>query len=146
MTHQNISYIPLELAARKYGLSKKALRQKVDSGKLSYAKTPSGDLLVADHGIDQSLNIKREDYEHLRGRKISVRDAAKKYNIAPMTFSRWAKAGYITVLDRGWKVKMDEADVAYGHAVYKAKYDFYDGQMSGVTIFDKAGKTSFFLS
>jgi predicted DNA-binding protein (UPF0251 family) len=139
MAPQNISYIPLEQAARKYGVSKNVLRQRVESGKLEAIETVNGDLLVADHDIDPSLKIKREDFEHLRGQGISISEAARNYKIAHKTFSRWADAGYIFVIERGWKVILDEADVAYCAAVYKAKYDFYDGQMSGVPIFDENG-------
>jgi len=94
---------------------------------------------VADHDIDPSLNITREDFEHLRGQKISMSEASDKYGVPQPNLSRWAKLEYIKVLDRGWKVLIDEADAAYCAAVYKAKYDFYDGKMSGVPIFDEDG-------
>jgi hypothetical protein len=139
MAPQNISYIPLEQAARKYGVSKNVLRQRVESGKLDFARTPNGDLLVADHDIDPSLKIKREDFEHLRGQAISMSEASEKYSVPQPNLSRWAKLNHIKVLQRGWKVLIDEADAAYCAAVYRAKYDFYDGQMSGVPIFDEDG-------
>ncbi len=139
MTHQNISYIPLDIAVCKYRISKKVLRQRAESGKLKSVRLADGGLLVANHDIDPSLNIKREDFERLRGQEISISEAARNYKIAPRTLSRWADAGYIHVIDRGWKVILDEVDVAYCGAVYKAKYDFYDGQMSGVPIFDEEG-------
>ena len=106
MTLQNISYIPLEVAARKYGISKKVLRQRVSFGKLEAIETVNGDLLVADN-IDPSLmNIKREDFEHLRGQEISMSEASRKYstpeiNITHQNFSRWAKAGSSWLWRRG---------------------------------------------
>ena len=144
MAHQNIAYIPLDVAARKYGVSKKVLRQRIESGKLKSVKLADGGLLVADNN-DPSLNIKREDFEHLRGQKISMSEASRKYSTPEITiphqnFSRWAKTGYIKVLERGWKVLLDEADVAYCAAVFKAKYNFYDGQMIGVPVFGEDGR------
>jgi hypothetical protein len=85
------------------------------------------------------LNIKRDDFEHLRGQKIGVRESSKKYGISSKTVSRWAKAGYINKLDRGYRLYLDEADVAYCAAVYKAKFEYYEGQLAGVPIFDEEG-------
>jgi predicted site-specific integrase-resolvase len=141
MALQNISYIPLEQAVRKYGVSKNVLRQKAESGKLEVIETVNGDLLVADNNIDPSLNIKRKDFEHLRGRKISMSEASRMYNVPQVNFSRWTKSGFITILGHGKKrsVLLDEADVAYCAAVYKAKHEFYGGRLSGVSVFDKDG-------
>jgi len=133
------SYIPLSQAIRKYGVSKKSLLRRIKSGKLAAAKLPDGEFLVAENEIDPSLNIKREDFEHLRGQKLSMSEASRKYNISQPTFSRWASLGFITVLERGWKVLLDEADVAYCAAVYHDKYQIYHGRMMGVSIFDKDG-------
>jgi predicted site-specific integrase-resolvase len=143
MASQNISYIPLEQAARKYGVSKNVLRQRVESGRLEVIETVNGDLLVADHNVDLSLNIKREDFEHLRGHGIGVREAAKKYEVDVGTLSGWIKAGHIQTITknykRGQKKLIDEADIAYCAAVYKEKYNFYNGRLSGVRIFDAQG-------
>jgi len=96
---------------------------------------------VAEHDVDPSLSIKREDFEHLRGREISASAAERKYKINSENFSNWSKRGYIRKLGvEGRAILLDEADVAYCAAVYKAKYEFYDGQLSGVNIFDKEGR------
>ena len=139
MVEQTQTYIPISQAVRKYGVSKKFLLQRIKSGKLTSAKLPDGEYLVAENDIDPSLSIKREDFENLRGRKISVSDASRKYGIPHTNFSRWSRLGFIAVLERGWKVLLDEADVAYCAAVYHAKYKLYNGRMMGVNIFDKDG-------
>jgi len=139
MTTSQTTYIPLPQAVRKYGISKKALLERIKSGKLTVAKLPDGEFLVAENEIDPSLSIKREDFEHLRGQKISVSGSSRKYGIPHTNFSRWARLGFITVLERGWKVLLDEADVAYCAAVYHEKYKLYQGRMMGVNIFDKDG-------
>ncbi len=137
-SHSN-TYIPLPEAIRKYGVSRDALLERIKSGKLTAAKLPDGEFLVAESEIDTSLNIKREDFAHLRGRKISMSESSRKYGISQPTFSRWAKLGFIKVLERGWKVYLDEADVAYCAAVYQEKYKLYNGRMMGVSVFDKNG-------
>ena len=139
MPSSHNTYIPLPEATRKYGVSRNALLERIKSGKISAAKLPGGGYLVAENEIDPSLNIKREDFEHLRGQKISMSEASKTYGIPHPTFSRWAKSGFINVLERGYRTILDEADVAYCAAVYKAKYDFYNGNISGVNIFDANG-------
>lgn len=133
------TYIPLSQAISKYRVSRKSLLKRIKSGKVSSAKLPDGEYLVAENDIDPSLSIKREDFEHLRGQKISMSDASRKYGIPHPTFSRWAKASFIGVLGRGYRTFLDEADVAYCAAVYDAKYKFYEGKMSGVNIFDENG-------
>lgn len=134
------NYISLELAARKYGISPNVLRQRVDSGKLAFARLPNGGLLVAEHDIDPSVNIKREDFDHLRGQEISMSNALQKYEGVPRTtIYNWIKSGLVAVLKRQPRTFIDEADIAYCVAVYKAKYDFYNGQIIGVPIFDENG-------
>ena len=137
------SYIPLEYAAEKYNISEKSLFERIKSGRIASAKLPSGELLVAENDVDPSLNIRREDFEHLRGKPIGVAEAGRKYGVINTTLSKWTRTGYIKVLveakSRGQKKLIDEADVAYCAAVYKAKCEFYDGRMAGVTIFDENG-------
>lgn len=135
-----ITYISLSDAVKKYGASKKLLLKRIQSGKLTAVQLPDGEYLVAEHDVDPSLSIKREDFEHLRGQGISVTDAGKRYNIRAGNFSNWTKLGHIQILERGWKLILDEADVAYCAAVYNAKYEFYDGQLRGVNIFDEKGR------
>jgi hypothetical protein len=137
------SYIPLKYAAQKYGIPEQSLIDKVKSGSIASGRLPDGELLVAEHEIDPSLNIRREDFAHLRGCPISMSEASRKYStnetvIPQQNFSRWAQAKYIKVLERGWKVLLDEADVAYCAAVYNAKKKAY-GELQGVPLFDENG-------
>ncbi len=54
----------------------------------------------------------------LRGRRICLSDASRKYGLLPASLSRWARRGHIRVLGReGRKVYLDEADVAYTSAL-----------------------------
>ena len=38
-------------------------------------------------------------------------------------------------------MQLDEADVAYCAKIYAEKYDEYEGQMSGVRVFDEEGNS-----
>jgi predicted site-specific integrase-resolvase len=97
------TYTPLSQAALKYNLSEQSLLEWVKSGRIASAPLPTGELLVAEQDVAPSFNINREDFKHLRGQKISMSEASRKYGISHANFSRWAKTGYIKILDRGWK-------------------------------------------
>jgi hypothetical protein len=143
------TYLPLDQAARHYGLSKKVLTQEIQAGKIQAVQLPSGDLLVAAENNSQDYQPKEEiiarEFAHLRGNPISASEASRKYSeiynvpISHQIFSRWAAGGYITVKKRGYRLQLDEADVAYCAKIYAEKYDEYEGQMMGVRIFDEAG-------
>ena len=147
----NSTYLTLEEAARKYGVKEKVLTQLIADGILQTRTTSSGELLVvADkNGNSQEPQTKEkvimEKYAHLKGKKISASEASRKYSkiygitISHPNFSRWAKAGYIQVINRGYRLQMNEADVAYCAEIYAHKYKQYDGQMIGVRVFDEDG-------
>jgi hypothetical protein len=147
----NSTYLSLEEAARKYGVKEKVLTQLIADGMVQARTTPSGEILVvADkNGTRQEPQTKEEiiakKYAHLKGEKISVSEASRKYSkihgitISHPNFSRWAKAGYIQVIKRGYRLQMNEADVAYCAEVYARKYKEYNAQMVGVRIFDEDG-------
>ena len=143
------TYIPLKHAVRKYGIAEKTLLDQIKSGSIATGQLPDGELLVAERdlntNLDPSLQIRQEDFVNLQRQPISISEASRKYSsehvfIPPQNFSRWAKSGHIKILERGWKVLLNEADVAYCAAIYKAKYEFYGGQLAGVPIFDENGK------
>jgi hypothetical protein len=76
-------YIPLKQAAERYGVPEKTLLERVNSGSIASGQLPNGELLVAENDIDPSLQIKRDDFEHLRGQKIGVREAGKNMRLRP---------------------------------------------------------------
>ena len=144
------TYIPLPDAAQKHGLSEQALTQLIQAGKIDAVQLPSGELLVSANTNGQELKTKEqiisEKFSHLRGREISASEASRKYGelysipIPYQNFSRWADAaGYIGVKSRGYRLQLNEADVAYCAEIYAEKYKEYDDQMRGVTVFDEDG-------
>lgn len=141
--------LPLPDAARKYNLTEQALTQLIEAGKIGAVQLPSGELLVTAESNGQEQRTKEEiiaeKFAHLRGQPISASEASRKYSkihtipISNQLFSRWGQIGYITVLKRGYRLELDEADVAYCAEVYALKFREYAGQMSGVRIFDEDG-------
>ena len=137
---ENASYISLKRAAWLYGLSENMLLDKVNSGALNAVELKTGEILVANNELDPSLTIRREDFDHLRGVAVSTSEASQRYEIDRSAFNRWVRSGFITVLNSSRSMRLlDEADVAYCAAVYQAKVRIYDGQITGVRIFDRDG-------
>ena len=147
----NATYLTVEEAARKYGVKKKVLTQLIADGMVQTQETSTGDVLVVaeNNGNSQEPQTKEEiitkKYAHLRGQTISASEASRRYSkihrvpISNQLFSRWGQLGHITVLERGYRLQLDEADVAYCADIYARKYGEYQGQMSGVRIFDEEG-------
>ncbi|MFC1975761.1 hypothetical protein ACFLXQ_05140, partial [Chloroflexota bacterium] len=85
-----------------------------------------------------------EEFSHLRGETISASEASRKYSddqvtIYPSRFSDWAKAGYITSEFDGYRLLLDESEVAYCARIYREKFKEYGGRLTGVTLFDEDG-------
>ena len=111
----------------------------------------AGETLVA---VDKSGNgskaqtkeeIIAAKFAELQGLPISASKASRKYSeiygmqLSQVQFSRWAKSEIVEVLDRGYKIELNEADVAYCACVFAQKYRQYNGQLRGVSIFDESG-------
>jgi hypothetical protein len=147
----NPTYLSLEEAIHKYGVKEKVLIQLIADGMVQTRTTSSGELLVVvdkngdSHEPQTKEEIIAKKYAHLKDEKISASEASRKYSkiygitISHPNFSRWAKAGFIQVIKRGYRLQMNEADVAYCAEIYVRKHKEYSGQMIGVRIFDKNG-------
>jgi predicted site-specific integrase-resolvase len=143
------TFLPLAEAVQKLGLSRQVLIELIEAGQIEAVQLPSGEVLVSAEGNGYALKTKEEviaeKYAHLRSQPISASEASRKYSdlhgvpISHQTFSRWTKAGHINAESDGYRLHMDEADVAYCAEVYAQKYREYEGRMSGVRIFDTKG-------
>lgn len=92
--------------------------------KIEIVKLPTGEIRVSDNGTPQKTKeqIIQEKYGNLVGQPITVSDAAEKYGISSrVTIHNWAKKGYITIIEPGYQMTLDEADVAYCASIYKQK-------------------------
>jgi excisionase family DNA binding protein len=140
--HHIPTYLPLPDAAKKYGLSETVLTQLIQVGKIQAVKLPTGELLVAAENNDSKktkAEIIAKEFVHLRGEKITVTEAADKYDLHRDTVLEWVQKGYITVLKPGYRMELDAADVAYCAKIYRQKLREYGGQLRGVNIFDEQG-------
>jgi len=110
------SFLTLQEAADKYKISAEILTQLANSGKIRAVRLNGngGGIAVAEKDVRKRvLDLAQENYSELEGRPIRVTKAAERYNIPQGTLSRWAKANYIRVLERGPKLLLlNEADVA----------------------------------
>ncbi len=105
----------------------------VDSGRIKGAVLPNGEIGVSEPELEQV--VAREQFEHLRGQAITIKDASEKFGIDSETLRKWSKRGYIQVVREGYGAEFDLADVAYCAAVYKAQ-----GGMRAKRIFDQEGQ------
>ena len=146
----NPTYLSLDEAARRYGVKEKVLTQLIADGMLQTRTTSSGELVVVadQNGNSQEPQTKEEiiaaKFAHLRGRTVSASEASRRYSekygitIGNELFSRWSRLGYIK-RESGYRLELDEADVAYCAEIYAEKYRKYGGQLRGVRIFDEDG-------
>ena len=127
-------YISLSEAARRYGISEEVLKRAIESGTIE-AIYLDEEVAVAEGDVEKIV-IRKSDFDHLRGSKIGIAEAARKYGLTPPTVSRWVRLGYIRKIGRqGQKVLIDEADVAYCATIYRLQ-----GGGQGKRIFDQDGK------
>jgi len=148
----NQIYVPLKEAAKRNNVDEKVLTQLIAAGMIE-AKEEAGETLVAvdknGNGNGEKSKTKEEiidaRFADLKGQPISASEASRQYSkkygvsISHQSFSRWAKQGYITVIERGYRLLMDRAEAAYCAETFAKKYREYEGKMSGVHIFDKKG-------
>jgi hypothetical protein len=137
------TYLPLGEAAQKYDLSEQVLTQLIQAGKIEAVRLPSGELLVsAENGQHKTKeDIINDKFAHLRGQVITVTEAAEKYGekcgFHRNTILEWVKHEYITVHKPGYRMELDEADVAYCADVYRQRKKA--GGTRGVPLLDEKG-------
>lgn len=61
--------------------------------------------------------LKRE----LVGKPITVSEAVKKYGVPQTTILTWIKNGFVSVLERGYRTIIDEADIDYCAMIYQER-------------------------
>lgn len=123
--------IPLPQAAKRLGLTVEALTQLVESGIIKASITDKGEVLVTESEVAKTIVPER--FDKLRGKPITVAQAVEKYKISDVTICRWARLGYIEVIQPGYGMTIDAASMAYAAAIYKAR-----GGKRGTPIFDRS--------
>ncbi|MBN1579589.1 MAG: hypothetical protein JXA89_02725 [Anaerolineae bacterium] len=119
--------ISFQDVAKKYGVSAETLTRLAQDGIIRTTK-PSGEeeekaVSVSTVAAVASIiekEIKPEMYEHLRGQRIRLMEAARKHKVSEQNLFHWAERGYIQVLDRDvQKMELSASDVAYASDVFK---------------------------
>jgi len=125
MARELLTYIPLNEATRRYCVGAQALTQMVEKGTIRAVKIKEG-LAVAEADV-RAATMRDELWarvNHLDGKPIGVNEAASRYQLSTGSLTRWVKAGYIRVVQRGdpkggrgRKTYLNEGDVAYAKLV-----------------------------
>ncbi len=134
------TYLPIQEAARKYGLDEARIRTLINDGIIKAAMIGETIVVAESEVQQQGKALRKEDlpewkkHAHLKGYEIGVGEGARKYDIPVSTLHRWAMKNIVKIVRReGQKVLLDEADVAYCAEVYSRR----KGQ--GKWLFDENG-------
>lgn len=113
------TYLTIKQAAQVAHISEPNLYQILRSGKIRSVMTQTGEILVSEQDI--RCQPTRDQFAHLDGHGIGLREASEKYGVGHTTIGRWVQRGWIAVIQRGvrgQRMLVDEADVAYRSALY----------------------------
>lgn len=122
--------LSLDVAAKRFGIDENVLTSLIDRGIIK-ANEINGDILVPES--ETKCVVTREQFRKLRDKPITVSQSIEKYGLNSATWSRYIKAGLVKVLTPGYRMTLNEQDVAYCAEVYKVR-----GKSS--RIFDAAGR------
>ncbi len=92
---------------------------------------------MSDDGLNQTKTkeqIIAEKFARLRENPITISEATERYQVPRTTLLGWIELEYVKVIDRGYPMRIDEADVAYCAEIYRER-----GAKRGVRIFDENG-------
>lgn len=99
---------------------KKLLKRFPHGVKIS-VEMPNGEKFTVNKKPLTKQDIINENYADLIDVPITVSDAVKKYNVPKGTLHTWISKKYLAVLSAGYRMTINEADVAYCAAIYKRK-------------------------
>ncbi|MBN1484267.1 MAG: hypothetical protein JXA37_06050 [Chloroflexia bacterium] len=114
-----MNWLFFQHAAEKFGLRAMVLEKLAKDQVIGSKLSTEGQLLVIeDEAKEVAKRLDRRQWEHLRGRQITASDAERYYGLSKNYYARWAREGHIAKLgEDGWRVWLDEADVAYATAL-----------------------------
>ncbi len=114
-----VKWISIAKAAAEFGVEEVVLEKLVKDEVIGSKRSPEGEILVIEaEAKSVGKRLDRRKWEHLRGRPISASDAERHYGLSKNYYARWARDGYIRMLgEDGWRIWLDEADVAYATAL-----------------------------
>ena len=149
-------FLPLPEAIQVTGWTEERLQKGIEKGTIVASMSDNGMLVIAVTPDNQPLQIapepegddinarlrqiRREDFVHLEGQPITVSEAARKYGVQRHTILAWVRryTHVIKVMERGYRLLLEEAGVAYLAALHKTRKDF--GIKSGSPLVDEYGQ------
>jgi hypothetical protein len=135
------TFIPLTEALRKYNLTEEVLTRLIQDGRIEAAQLPSGELLVSDESLNGKTKeqIIEEQFGHLRGKLITISEAAEKYDVSRKTVEAWIyRNQYLSIIDdTSYPKRIDEAEVAYCANIYHERQKM--GLRHGIPLLDEDG-------
>jgi len=123
-------FLPLPDAANRLGMSVPELRARIEAGTMLAGTLPDGEIVVsmssngspADDINTRLRAIRREDFEYLQGKAITISDASDAYHVPGTTIRDWVKLQYVTIVDpNDYPARLDELNLAYCAAIYKVR-------------------------
>jgi hypothetical protein len=110
-----MKWLTIDKAAQQFRIEAMVLEKLAKDEIIGSKRSPKGELLVIDTEVKKvARSLDRSQWEHLRGRPITASDAERHYGLSRNYYARWGREGYIRKLgEDGWRVWLDEADVAY---------------------------------
>lgn len=87
--------------------------------------------------VKTKTDIIKQLYPNLIGQPITISQASAKYGIHRQTIWQWVKSGYITIITPGYRMTVDEADVAYCVRVFNQQKQA--GHKFGTPLLDENG-------
>lgn len=106
--------------------------------KLNLEILPSGDVAVSNDTPQTKAGLIEEKFSHLKNQPITVSQAAEKYGVPRRTILEWKDYGFINVMESGYRMTIDEADVAACFHIYNERKETGLG-FSGVPLFNPDG-------
>jgi predicted site-specific integrase-resolvase len=114
-----MKWLTIAEAAARFAIEAAVVEKLAKDGVIGSKVSPEGQLLVLEDEVKEvAHSLDRRQWEHLRGRPITASDAERHYGLSKNYYARWAREGYVRKLgEDGWRVWLDEADVAYATAL-----------------------------
>jgi len=114
-----MKWLTVAEAAQKYGVDVLVLEKLAKDGVIGSKISAQDEVLVLEDEVKEvAQRLDRRQWEHMRNRPITASDAERHYGLSKNYYARWGREGYIHKLgEDGWRVWLDEADVAYATAL-----------------------------
>ena len=104
--------ISIEDAARKYEIPVGVLERLIEEHRIRIQN--NGSRMLFEEDVKAVRHLSRARFRHLEGKKISINEASRRYELQPSTVARWVLKRKVRTVGREGKYRyIDESDIAY---------------------------------